>query len=176
MAKQLDPRMIGSNGPIRTDSVISNTLTALSGDIYDFNSVNIVTTDLIANNITNNSNLITTNLSSNNITVSSLNIINNTTSNFLIQLEVVSPDITFSDSDKSKIFHINTTINPLVTAIFPGDLSDGFNVSLINTGIGAINLSAGLPFNAISQFNTVQHTGVLIYKYNNQFYGIGVFE
>jgi len=174
MAKQLDPRMIGSDGPIRTDSVISNTLTALNGEVYDFNSINITTSDLTANNITN-TNLTTINLTSQNISVDTLDINSNVVSNFLVQSEITT-DYTFSDTDKSKIFHFNTTITPLITAMFPGDLSNGFNVSIINTGIGAINLSAGLPFNAISEFNTTQHTGVLIYKYNNQFYGIGVFE
>jgi hypothetical protein len=170
MAKQLDPRMIGDNLPIRTNSVISNTLTALSGDIFNLYSNNGTITNFTANNIN------TSTLSSTNTTISGLNVLGNVETNFFIESEITTSSYTFSDSDKSKVFHFNTTTTPIITAIFPSDISNGFNISIINTGIGVIYLSADLPFNATSQYNTIQHTGVLVYKYNNQYHGIGVLE
>lgn len=153
MAKQLDPRMIGTDLPLRVDNVISNTLSA-----YNSTLVNVTAENVLVNTLTS-TNLVVT---------------NNVTTNFLVS--TINTDYTFSDSDNSKIFHFDTTTTPVISALFPGNISNGFNVALVNTGVGAIYLSAGIELNAPGLFNTIQNTGVLIYKHNNNFYGIGVFE
>jgi hypothetical protein len=97
------------------------------------------------------------------------------------ELKVTTPgsdNIVFTDNDSGKVFHIDTTLNPEVTANFSVTLNDGFNVSLVNTGTGIIYVRSNFltPFNARGDFNSTQHTGMFIYKTNEQLFGIGVFE
>jgi len=111
-------------------------------------------------------------LSTSNVQISSL---------VVPELKVVTlqtDNIVFTDSDSGKVFHIDTTLNPEVTANFSVTLNDGFNVSLVNTGTGIIYIASNFltPFNARGDFNSTQHTGMFIYKTNDELYGIGIFE
>ena len=83
--------------------------------------------------------------------------------------------ITFSNADSGKTYNVNTTTQPSVTALFPGSLSNGFNVSIINAGTGTIYLSAGSQLNASGSENSTPYSGRFIYKTNNELFGVGVF-
>jgi hypothetical protein len=85
----------------------------------------------------------------------------------------------FTNSDNSKVFHFDTTTQPVITAIFQNNnINNGFNVGIVNTGTGLIVLSSNFvpTINATNTFNSVQHSGIFVYKINNQLFGIGVFE
>jgi hypothetical protein len=88
-----------------------------------------------------------------------------------------SPNLTFGNDDSGKVFHVNTAFIP-VTAYFSSSLKDGFNVGINNIGFGLIEIKSDFTpiINATGTFNSVQNTGMFIYKANNQLYGIGVFE
>ncbi len=83
--------------------------------------------------------------------------------------------ITFSNGDSGKTYNVNTTLQPAVTALFPGDLSNGFNVSIVNAGSGSIFLSSASPLNASGSENSTPYSGMFIYKTNNELFGVGVF-
>ena len=176
--KTLDPRMIDPNYTLKINTINTSSLSASNTKVTNSELTNIQSTNVQSTNID------TTSLDS--VTLSGITLIasdtvftnitatNNVVSNFLIL--TADNNITFSNADNSKTYHINTTVTPLLTAVFPETISNGFNVSIINTGIGAIELSANPPLNAIGLVNSKQYTGVLVYKQNDQFYGIGVLE
>lgn len=106
-------------------------------------------------------------------------------SKYNIAEKVVYGVKTFIDSDSSKAFHFDTGVNGPITAIFPSSLLDGFNVTILNTdgsigqgGSDTIQLSSNVSINTIngSLTNSTTNTGMLIYKYDNQFYGVGTFD
>jgi hypothetical protein len=91
--------------------------------------------------------------------------------------EISSDSKVFTNLDNSKSYHFNTT-NNLISAIFPQNLPNGFNVSIVNTGTNTIYISsAQTPFlNATGFINETQYTGMFIYKSEGLLYGVGVFE
>lgn len=153
MAKQLDPRMIGTNLPLVVGKVITNTLSAVDSEIDNLSAIDVQIQSLTSTNLV---------------------VTNNVTTNFLIS--TVTTNYIFTDLDNSKIFHFDTSTTPIITASFANDISNGFNVSIVNTGIGAIYFVANPAINAPGNINTITNTGVLVYKHNNQLYGVGVFE
>jgi hypothetical protein len=86
--------------------------------------------------------------------------------------------VTFAAADTGKIIHINTSVTPEVTINFTASLPEGFNIGVVNTGTGVIYIDSDYTpvIRAKNPFNSTQHTGMFIYKTNNQLYGIGVFE
>jgi hypothetical protein len=100
--------------------------------------------------------------------------------------EVVNfPTKIFSDADSSKAFHFDTGSVGVILAYFPNNLSNGFNVAVLNidttenNGSSTIILSTesgSLYTPNFSQSNSFTNTGVLIYKHDNKLYGIGTFD
>lgn len=100
--------------------------------------------------------------------------------------ETIIFDKIFSNEDSSKAFHADTgfAAQP-ITISFPNTLSDGFNVTILNVdssldqrGSETITISSDPLINTINQSrtNSTTNTGMLIYKYNGQFYGVGTFD
>jgi len=108
-------------------------------------------------------------LSTSNVTISSLRVTNYQVS------ATTSSNIVFADTDTGRAFNLNTTTTPAITAQFPGSLSNGFNVSIVNVGTGSIYLSAGSPLNASGTENNTPYSGMFIYKTGNELFGVGVF-
>jgi YbbR domain-containing protein len=123
------------------------------------------------------------NIQANSLTVTGTIAANNITSNYLIQ-SVITTDKTFDILDNSKAYHFDTgTYGPL-KAIFPGNLPNGFSVTILNVDTGKNLSSKTITFSASKTINTpnnsntnsLTNTGVLIYKYSNELYGVGVFD
>jgi hypothetical protein len=112
---------------------------------------------------------VTNYLSTSNVVISSLRVTNYQVS------ATTSSNIIFTDTDSGRTFNLNTTTTPAITAQFPGSLSNGFNVSIVNAGTGTIYLSAGSPLNTTGTENSTPFSGIFIYKTNNELFGIGVF-
>lgn len=121
-----------------------------------------------------NASLTGTNTSSVFLTATNLKVTNDVVTNFLVT--VITTDYTLTETDKSKIFHIDTTTTPSITITFANSLGNSYNVGLVNIGAGTVSLSTNGTFNAPGTTNTSQFTSMLIYKTNNQFYGVGTFE
>jgi hypothetical protein len=98
-----------------------------------------------------------------------LTITNNlSTSVFITNLSTTK---TFLSSDTCRVFHFNTTTQPLC-AVFPTSLPNGFNVAVMNTGINNLRLSAA-QLNSVGVVVGVQYGGAFIYKDNNQLFAVG---
>lgn len=171
--KTLDPRMIDPNIILKVNTVDINSLSATNTKVTNSELANVQSTNIDATSLEGGT-LSGINLIGFNTVLTNITATNNVVSNFLIQ--TASNNITFNNGDNSKVYHIDTTTTPIITAVFPETLPNGFNVSLINVGVGVINLSATPPLNAIGTISSKQYTGVFVYKQNNQFYGIGVLE
>ena len=78
---------------------------------------------------------------------------------------------TFLNSDTSRVFHFDTTTQPLC-AIFPNTLPDGFNVAVMNTGTNTLRLSAS-QLNSVGVTIGVRYGGAFVYKDNNQLFAVG---
>jgi hypothetical protein len=141
------------NGSTHTNSLTSVSLTSTNGTITNFNS--------------------------NVITVSTITVLDKAVTNFNVT-SISTNSYTLTNNDKSNIYHVDTTTHPSVTAILPNDLNNGFNAGLINAGTGSIIISSTqTPFIKAqnnSNINSIQYTGMLIYKTNDEFFGVGVFE
>ena len=83
----------------------------------------------------------------------------------------ISTSRIFTDSDINKIFHFDTTSASLC-AIIPSSLTNGFNVSILNTGTNNIQVSAA---DLKSTGTTIidQYGGAYIYKQNNTVFAVG---
>lgn len=174
-ANVLDPRMID---PTKSLSCIEINTPLLNADTVQVDNLQIegtfttdfITASSIATDIINVSAGDISVFTSNNATINTL------VTNFTATTLSVS-SYTFTDVDNGKVFHIDTTTYPQTTAIF-NVLLDGFNVGIVNTGTGVIYLSSNFTptILAANTFNSVQYSGMFIYKVNNQLFGIGVFE
>lgn len=112
---------------------------------------------------------VTNYLSTSNVTVCALNI-----TNFAVS-STTTPVILFTNETAGKVYHFDTTTTPSFTALFPGELTNGYNVSIVNAGLGSIFLSAATPLNASGSENSTPYSGMFIYKANNELFGVGVF-
>jgi hypothetical protein len=106
-------------------------------------------------------------------------------SNYNVAENVAYDSKVFTNEDSSKAFHFDTGFTGPIEAVFPNDLLNGFNVAILNVdnssdkrGADTITLVADTPINTIngSQTNSITNTGILIYKYNNELYGVGTFD
>ena len=174
-ANILDPRMIDPTKPLSCIEINTNFLSADTVQVNDLLIEGTFTTDFIAASSIDTGALSVSAgdisiLTSNNATINTL------VTNFTATTLAVS-SYTFTDADNSKVFHIDTTTQPEVTAIF-NVVSDGFNIGIINAGTGVIYLSSNFTptILAPNAFNSVQYSGMFIYKINNQLFGVGVFE
>ena len=84
----------------------------------------------------------------------------------------ISADKTFTDTDTNKVFHFDTTSAPL-TASFPGLLSDGFNVGIMNTGTNVLTISSNIQYNAVGNKLTDRYSGAYVYKSNSNIFAVG---
>jgi len=147
MSTRLNPRMI-----IRNESLTVSTAILTSLQTETINSTDILTQNLTATNA----------------------IIDTVITDFTVQNKTT--DYTFTEADNSKVFHFDTTTTPSITATFPNTLPNGFNAGIINIGTGTIFVDSDPTLKAFSTENSTQNTGMFIYKTNNEFFGIGVFE
>jgi len=167
----LNTTTLDVNTTLNTDQINSNNITNTDNLNSNTGSINILNTSSIAN-----SNLITTNnfIATNNTSLVNLTATGNITTNFFVI--TANNNYTFSDADNSKVIHFDTTTTPEISAIFPNTLSNGFNVGLINAGIGVIYLSGQDVINAPGNINSEIYTGMFIYKVNDDLFGVGNLE
>jgi hypothetical protein len=98
-----------------------------------------------------------------------LTITNNlSTSVFITDLSTTK---TFLSSDTCRVFHFDTTTQPLC-AVFPNALPNGFNVAIMNTGTNTLRVSAA-QLNSVGVIIGVQYGGAFVYKDNNQLFAVG---
>jgi pyridoxal/pyridoxine/pyridoxamine kinase len=105
--------------------------------------------------------------------------------NYTITETVCAAQKIFSNNDSSKAFHFDTGgYGDIITAVLSSGLTDGFNITILNIdstknlGSNTINLSSDVNIITpnYSTSNTFTNTGMLIYKHNNEFYGVGTFD
>jgi hypothetical protein len=160
---------VGNN--LNVDLINSNNINNAGNISTDTGTINSLNT----NNIDNSNLITTTDISiGNNTTLVNLTATGNVVTNFTVLS--TDTDYVFSDADKSKVVHFDTTTTTEISAIFPNTLSDGFNVGVINAGIGAIYLSGEDVINAPGSINSEIYTGVFIYKVNGSLFGVGSLE
>jgi hypothetical protein len=161
-----------------SDSIVNNGNITNNGDIINggsFTTINGTIESLITNNIQNNFDITTNNLAVANDTITdNLTATGNIVTNFSII--TADNDYIFSDNDKSKVIHFDTTATIEISAIFPNTLSNGFNVGVINAGSGVIYLSGEQIINAPGLINSEIYTGFFVYKVNGSLFGIGSLE
>lgn len=112
---------------------------------------------------------VTTYLSTNNVIISGLTVTDNLSTS--VHITDLTATKTFLSSDTSRIFHFDTTTQPLC-AIFPSTLPDGFNVAVMNTGTNNLRLSAA-QLNSVGVVIGVQYGGAFVYKDNSQLFAVG---
>lgn len=78
----------------------------------------------------------------------------------------------FTQSDSGKIHHFNTTPNATLSAIIPDDITSGFNITIMNTGQGSVQIFASSLASVGDTINT-QYSGAYIYKDNGVVYAVG---
>jgi hypothetical protein len=152
-----------------TSTVVENTSAGLSviSTIVVSNSANWEeTADIIPT--------VTDYLSTNNVLVSSLNVTGQVvadSSNIPVTIIETSTSKTFVSDDSNKIFHFDTTSDSL-TANFPNELANGFNVALMNIGTNSLQIVAD---NLNSTGSTIidQYGGAYVYKQNGNVYAVG---
>lgn len=174
----LDPRMIDPSKPLSCSEIRTNSLTALN----NIRGNNLLVSNLTATNI-NSINLTATSITVTGANISQANISNSVftgdiVNNFTVTT-ITQTNYIFTSADNSKVFHFDTTTAPSITATFlTNNITEGFNVGITNTGTGVIILSSNFSpvINAPNTFNSVRHSGMFIYRANNQLYGVGVFE
>ena len=89
----------------------------------------------------------------------------------LVRVTDFTTSRTFLSSDTSRVFHFDTTTQPLC-AIFPITLPDGFNVAVMNTGTNTLRLSAA-QLNSVGVTIGVRYGGAFVYKDNSQLFAVG---
>lgn len=152
---EINSNTINNTGPINTDTVLTNNITVSN----TLNSGIINTADLNVSDNTILNNLIAT---------------GEVVTNFSII--TADNDYVFSDADNSKVIHFDTTTTPEVSAIFPSNLSEGFNVGVVNAGIGVIYLSGEDVINSAGNINSEIYTGFFVYKVNGELFSVGNLE
>lgn len=182
-ASILDPRMINGSIPfnisqgtftsLTATNILTTQLESTNTTTTNANNTNTVTDTALANSLTATNAVVTT-LSTGNVNSSNLTIYGNVITN--ISVLSANTDIILDDTYNSKIVHIDTTTTPSVTLSLPNTISNGFNVSIVNAGTGTVTISAPDGFNAPGTTNSTSYTGMFVYKVNNQFFGVGVFE
>jgi hypothetical protein len=161
-----------------SNDIVNNGNITNNGDIINggsFTTINGTIESLITNNIQNNFDITTNNLAVANDTITD-NL--TATGNIVTDFSIITADndYIFSDNDKSKVIHFDTTATIEISAIFPNTLSDGFNVGVINAGSGVIYLSGEQIINAPGLINSEIYTGFFVYKVNGSLFGIGSLE
>jgi hypothetical protein len=90
-----------------------------------------------------------------------------------VKINIINDSIsrTFTDDDNNKVVHLNTTSCPLC-AIFPNNLSSGFNVAIMNIGTNNLILSAA-DLKSAGTVITTQYGGAFVYKELNDIFAVG---
>jgi hypothetical protein len=90
-----------------------------------------------------------------------------------VKINIINDSIsrTFTDDDNNKVVHLNTTSCPLC-AIFPNNLSSGFNVAIMNIGTNNLILSAA-DLKSAGTIITTQYGGAFVYKELNDIFAVG---
>lgn len=117
---------------------------------------------------------VTNYLSTNNVLVSSLNVTGQVkagSSNVPVTIVNVSTSRTFTNNDTNKVFHFDTTSGSLVAA-FPSNLTDGFNVALMNVGTNSLQISA-TNLNSTGTTIIDQYGGAYVYEQGGNVYAVG---
>jgi methyl-accepting chemotaxis protein len=90
-----------------------------------------------------------------------------------VKINIINDSIsrTFTDDDNNKVVHLNTTSCPLC-AIFPNNLSSGFNVAIMNIGTNNLILSAA-DLKSAGTIIITQYGGAFVYKELNDIFAVG---
>ena len=99
------------------------------------------------------------------------NIISANSSDVKINVVTSNDHIFFNDSYNNKVVHFDT-ISKSLCAVFPEELSPGFNVALMNTGTNDLVLSA-IQINSIGTTITTRYGGAFVYKESNSLFAVG---
>ena len=109
-------------------------------------------------------------ISSNNlITAQNITVVDNLSTS--VHITDLTTSKTFLNTDTCRIFHFDTTSQPLC-AVFPPNLPDGFNIAVMNTGTNNLVLSAAQLYSIGTTIST-RYGGAFIYKDNNQLFAVG---
>lgn len=95
-----------------------------------------------------------------------------------VNITNITTNKTFSyPADNSKIFNFNTSSGN-ISAIFPSNLPNGFNIGITNIGTNTVFISSTQVNNlcATSNKNNTIYSGMYIYKANNSLFGVGRFN
>lgn len=117
---------------------------------------------------------VTNYLSTNNVLISGLQVTNQIkadSSNIPVTIVNVSINRTFTDNDTNKVFHFDTTSGSLI-ATFPSNLTDGFNVALMNVGTNSLQISA-TNLNSTGTTIIDQFGGAYVYEQSGNVYAVG---
>jgi len=134
-------------------------------------SPQILSESLSSKNIISNNSQVNNTLSGNQIIVKNISIQESSVTP--VSVIDLSNNFIFSDNDNSKIFNFNTSLGVL-SAIFPANLKQGFNVAIMNVGTNYLYLSAP-SFNYKSSGKTLYeiYDSAYIFVNNNNIYAIG---
>jgi hypothetical protein len=105
--------------------------------------------------------------------ISATGVISASASNIRINIINSSLSRTFSDADNNRVIHIDTTTSSLC-AIFPNNLSNGFNVAIMNTGTNNLVLSAA-QLNSSGTIIATRYGGAFVYKDFGNLFAVGRF-
>jgi len=162
---------------LSSKNIIVDNLSAYEVDVQNVNVSNglyspqILSESLSSKNIISNNLQVNRTLSANQIIVKNILVEDSTVSP--VSVIDVSNNFTFSNNDNSKIFNFNTATG-ILSAIFPANLKQGFNVVIMNIGTNYLYLSAP-SFNYKSSGNTLYeiYDSAYIFVNNNNIYAVG---
>lgn len=97
-----------------------------------------------------------------------------TASQSIIPVSVInlSNDRVFTNTDTNKVFHFDTSSTSL-TAAFPTELSEGFNVAIMNTGTNSLILSSNGTINSIGSTIATRYGSSYVYTFSGQLFAVG---
>jgi len=172
-------RILGNSNidTLSSKNIIVDNISAYEVDVQNLNVSNelyspeILSESLSSKNIIADQFQINQTLSGNQIIVKNIVIQDSTVSP--VSVIDVSNNFIFSNNDNSKILNFDTTAGAL-SAIFPANLKQGFNVVIMNIGTNYLYLSAP-SFNYKSSGSTLYeiYDSAYIFVNNNNIYAVG---
>jgi hypothetical protein len=95
--------------------------------------------------------------------------------NSTLNVSTYNASHTFTDLDTNKVHHFNTPFNSSLSATIPSDISNGFNVAILNTGTGTLQVIA-TNLASTGTVITQRYSGAFIYKDSDVVYAVGNLE
>jgi hypothetical protein len=91
----------------------------------------------------------------------------------LVPIVEVSQSRSFTNDDTGKIFHFDTTSGSLNATFTGSGLSNGFNVTVVNTGLNAVVIAAPEGLNSIGTAVSEQYASAFVYALNGTIFATG---